>query len=121
MISLITCVTTFIIIILAELGDKTQVATLIYSSNFPHKRWQVFLAAGAALVTCVAIEVTLGVLIARLVSPSLINKITGMVFILIGIFSFRGYLKLRLEKPLVKQHQRPSSNPVQLKPKNGPG
>jgi putative Ca2+/H+ antiporter (TMEM165/GDT1 family) len=93
MIKLITYLTTYLIIILAELGDKTQVATLIYSSNNPNKRWQVFIAASAALVTCVWLEVTLGVIISRFISPSLINKITGLVFIIIGLISFKNLLK----------------------------
>lgn len=93
MIKLLTYVTTFLIIILAELGDKTQVATLIYASNNPRKRWHVFLAAAAALVTCVTLEVTLGVYIARMFSPSLINRIAGIVFILIGFVTLNSYVK----------------------------
>lgn len=93
MVKLITYITTFFIIILAELGDKTQVATLIYSSNHPHKRWQVFVAAALALISCVIIEVTLGVIIAQFVSPAMINKLTGLVFVIIGIFSLQRFLK----------------------------
>ena len=85
MIKLITYCTTFLIIILAELGDKTQIATLIYASNHPQKRWQIFLAAAAALVTCVTLEVTLGMMIAKVISPALINRITGLIFLVIGI------------------------------------
>ena len=113
MISLLTYLTTFIVIILAELGDKTQVATLIYSSNNPQKRWQVFLAASAALTVCVALEVTLGLLIARLASPTLINKLTGLVFLLIGIWSFKGYLNLN--KPAAKESkEKPEELPHQV-------
>ena len=85
MIELLTSITTFIIIILAELGDKTQVTTLIFASNNPDKRWQVFLAAAAALVTCVLIEVTIGVTLARFLSPALINRIAGVIFLGIGL------------------------------------
>lgn len=91
-IRFITYLTTFIIIILAELGDKTQVATLIYSSNHPAKRWQIFGAAAAALITCVTLEVTLGVFISKFISPSVINKITGIVFIIIGLYSLGSYI-----------------------------
>ena len=91
MIKLITYLSTFLIIILAELGDKTQIATLIYSSNHPAKRWQVFGAAAAALVCCVVLEVTVGVLISRFVGPATINKITGVIFIIIGLFTFKNF------------------------------
>lgn len=90
---LLTFITTFIIIVLVELGDKTQVATLLYSSNHPEKRWQVFLAAAAALVTCVSLEVTAGVVIARIISPALINKLTGAIFIIMGGLIIRSLVK----------------------------
>lgn len=86
MVRLLTYITTFLIIVLCELGDKTQVATLIFASGNPHRKWQVFAAAACALVTCVTIEVTVGVALSRLVPPALINRITGVLFMLIGLF-----------------------------------
>ena len=103
MISLLTYLTTFMIIILAELGDKTQVATLIYSSNNPSKRWQVFLAASLALIACVCLEVTLGLFISRLVSPSLLNRITGFVFIAIGVVTLVNFFKAKNPAPVLER------------------
>lgn len=93
MIEFLTSLSTFIIIILAELGDKTQVTTLIFASNNPGKRWQVFLAAAWALVTCVAIEVTIGVALAKFLSPALINRLAGVIFLGIGLVQLSLVLK----------------------------
>lgn len=86
MIKLLTYATTFIIIVLCELGDKTQVATLIFATNNPRRRWQVFSAAACALVACVAIEVTVGLALSRVISPAMINRAAGVVFLLIGLY-----------------------------------
>ncbi len=82
---LLTWTTTYILIILAELGDKTQIATLLLASNNPSRKWLVFGAGALALTTCVIIEVTVGTTLARFLSLELINKATGIVFLVIGI------------------------------------
>lgn len=82
---LLTFLTTYILIILAELGDKTQVAVLLYTGNNPEKRWTVLTAAGIALTLCVLIEVTIGAALARHVGPAIINRIAGGVFLLLGL------------------------------------
>jgi len=69
---------------LAELGDKTQLAVLLITSNNPKKRWLIFFASAIALSLCVLVEVTVGVALARHIAPHLINKIAGAVFITIG-------------------------------------
>ncbi len=84
---LLTWVTTFVIITLCELGDKTQVAVLLITSKNPAKRWLIFLASALALTACVAIEVTAGVSIARYLPPALINRLAGIVFLVLGGFS----------------------------------
>lgn len=89
---LVTWMTTYTLIILAELGDKTQIATLILASNNPRKRWVIFGAAASALSACVLLEVTIGAYIARYLSQETINKLTGVVFLIIGVFTlFKQY------------------------------
>lgn len=83
-IEFLTCITTYTLIILNELGDKTQIAVLLLASNNPTKRWLILAASAAALITCVLLEVTVGTIIASYISPAIINKITGWVFLLIG-------------------------------------
>ena len=89
---LLTLLTTYLLIILAELGDKTQVATLILASNNPQKRWVVFGAGALALTACVLIEVTVGTTVAKILSQETINKATGYVFVVSGLVTlYREY------------------------------
>ena len=83
-IKLLTWITTFIIILLCELGDKTQVAVLLITSNNPSKRWTIFTASALALIACVTIEVTLGLTLARFIQPALINRLAGVIFLVLG-------------------------------------
>jgi len=94
---LFTCVTTFLLITLCELGDKTQLATLILASNNPDKRWLIWGAAATALTLCVIVEVTVGTALARYLGPALINRITGVVFLVIGAFTLVRNLGSRRE------------------------
>ncbi len=87
LVKFLTWLTTFAVIVLVELGDKTQIVTLLYSSSNPGKRWQVFVAAACAMVACVTLEVTAGVVLARHIPPSLLNRLAGFVFLGIGAFS----------------------------------
>jgi len=93
-IKLLTWFTTYIIIILCELGDKTQVAVLLFTSNNPRKKWTIFIASSLALVLCVIIEVTIGLTLARYIGPNIINKFAGCIFLLLGLIMFFKYLNI---------------------------
>ena len=80
--------TTFGLVFLAELGDKTQVAVLLLTSNNPQRRWIIFAASALALVLCVLTEVTVGVTLARYIGPALINRVAGGMFLLLGLIGF---------------------------------
>lgn len=82
--ALVITLSTYLLIVLCELGDKTQLATLMLASNNPGKRWLVFGAAALALCSCVAVEVTFGHWLALYVGVELINRLTGALFIIIG-------------------------------------
>lgn len=84
-IKLLTWLTTYIVIILCELGDKTQLAVLLFTSNKPGKRWTIFFASALALTLCVLVEVTVGVALARQITPSIINRVAGFVFLALGV------------------------------------
>ncbi|MBE9156738.1 TMEM165/GDT1 family protein [Nodosilinea sp. LEGE 06152] len=73
---------TFITIFLAELGDKTQVTTLLMSAQ-SQAPLVVFLGAGTALVTTSLIGVLLGQWLARRVSPATLDTAAGAM--LLGI------------------------------------
>ncbi len=73
---------TFITIFLAELGDKTQVTTLLMSAQ-SQAPWVVFLGAGTALVSTSLLGVLLGQWLARRVSPTTLDTAAGAM--LLGI------------------------------------
>ena len=83
--------TTFIAIFFAELGDKTQLATLSMASS-SEARWTVFAASALALVVSAAIAVLASGVIAQYVPPHWIKRIAGFVFLVLGIvYLFDGF------------------------------
>lgn len=96
-IKLLTSVSTYLLIILCELGDKTQMAVLILTSRNPQKRWLVFLASSLALSLCVLLEVTIGVKLAQYLAPHIINKLAGGIFLLMGILGLWKELDIRAD------------------------
>ena len=77
----------FLITFLAEMGDKTQISTLLFSSNKEINRWGVLVAASCALTLATVLAVIVGSELDRFVSAKTIKLITGIGFIGIGIWS----------------------------------
>jgi putative Ca2+/H+ antiporter (TMEM165/GDT1 family) len=75
--------TTFVAIFLAEMGDKTQLATL--SAASAGSRWVVFAAAALALVSTSLIAVIAGEGLSRAVPPQWIKRAAGALFIVLGV------------------------------------
>ena len=75
---------TFGAIFVAELGDKTQLATLSLSSG-SSSRWTIFAGAALALVCTSALGVLGGDIVARFVSPVWIRRLAGVLFIAMGL------------------------------------
>ncbi len=80
-------ITTFITIFLAELGDKTQLATLLFASDTKTSKWLVFAGAALALVATSAIAVVLGSTVSTMVSEKTLKIVAGSGFILIGVWT----------------------------------
>lgn len=84
----------FAVIFLAELGDKTQVATLLFASERTHHPFLVFLAAAGALVLATGLAVAVGNYGARYLEALPLKLIAGVGFIVLGGWSilehFRG-------------------------------
>lgn len=74
---------TFITILLAELGDKTQLTTLLMSAE-SQKPWIVFLGAGSALVLTSLLGVLLGRWLATQIQPRTLNVAAGLLLITIA-------------------------------------
>lgn len=79
--------TTFITIFLAEIGDKTQLSTLLMSAE-SHAPWVVFLGSAAALITTSLLGVLLGSWIASRLSPKTVEKSAGVMLLLISLMLF---------------------------------
>jgi putative Ca2+/H+ antiporter (TMEM165/GDT1 family) len=81
---LATFATTFITIFLAEIGDKTQLSTLLMSAE-SHAPWVVFLGSGVALVTTSLLGVLLGGWMANRLSPKTVEKSAGIMLLFISV------------------------------------
>ncbi len=79
----------FATVFLAELGDKTQLATLLFASDARASASPlgVFLAAAGALVLSTAIAVALGTLAERYLTMIPLKLIAGFGFIAIGVWT----------------------------------
>lgn len=77
----------FVTIFLAEVGDKTQLATVLFAADGKASRWLVFVAAASALVLAAGIGVLIGAQVERLVSPVTLKRVAGIGFIAIGLWT----------------------------------
>ena len=86
--------TIFAVVFLAELGDKTQLATLLFASDRDQNPVLVFLAAASALVLSTAIAVLVGSQGARYLEAVPLKLIAGIGFVVLGgwtlVEHFRG-------------------------------
>jgi len=74
---------TFVAIFLAELGDKTQLATLSLAAG-GSSRLIVFAGAALALVATSAVAVVAGEAVSRVIPPVWIRRGAGALFIVLG-------------------------------------
>ena len=86
-------VTMFVTIFIAELGDKTQIATLLFASERRDAPFIVFGASAGALVLGAAISVALGVYGGRWLEHVPLKLIAGIGFIAIGAWSLLQYYR----------------------------
>lgn len=79
--------TVFWTVFVAELGDKTQLATFLYAADANNPKWSVFVGAASALVLTSALGVTLGAAISQHLSPRVLSWVAGLGFIAVGIWT----------------------------------
>ncbi|MGQ9871413.1 TMEM165/GDT1 family protein [Leptodesmis sp.] len=75
--------TTFVTIFLAELGDKTQMATLLMSAE-SHQPWLIFAGAGTALIATTLLGVLVGRWLSTRLSPRTLDVSAGVLLLLIA-------------------------------------
>jgi putative Ca2+/H+ antiporter (TMEM165/GDT1 family) len=83
----------FASVFLAELGDKTQIATLLFASDSKTPAWGVFAAAALALVVATALAVVLGSAAERWLTFVPLKLIAAIAFVAIGAFMVAEHLK----------------------------
>jgi len=79
--------TVFTSVFIAELGDKTQLATLLFASDKDTSKLTVFIGASLALIVTSAIGVAAGSVISQHVSEKTLHYLAGIGFIGIGIWT----------------------------------
>ena len=77
--------TIFASVFSAELGDKAQLATMLFAADKDVSKYTVFFAASAALVIASALGVLAGSLLAENMNERFLHYIAGVGFITIGV------------------------------------
>ena len=81
--------TTFGIIFLAEMGDKTQLAAMTMAAD-SKKPWAVFIGASLALVAVSGLGVLVGSVIGNYVPIEWVKRAAAVAFIVIGVLMLMG-------------------------------
>lgn len=79
--------TVFATVFLAELGDKTQLATLLFAADKDVAKMTVFLGASLALVLTSALGVAAGGWISGFIEPRYLSYLAGAGFVIIGLWT----------------------------------
>ena len=77
----------FVTIFLAEIGDKTQLATMLFAADRRVSHVVVFAAAALALTLAAGIGVLVGAQLDRYISPQALKRLAGVAFIAIGVWT----------------------------------
>ena len=80
--------TVFTAVFIAELGDKTQLATMLFASDKDTSKWTVFAGASLALIATSALGVVAGTFVSQYVSEKVLHYAAGAGFIAIGVWTF---------------------------------
>jgi Ca2+/H+ antiporter, TMEM165/GDT1 family len=84
-------ISAFILVFLAELGDKTQLSTLLLASK-SNSIWYIFVGSACALVLSSLIGVLVGSVLHKYIPLSSIQLISGIAFIIVGFLLISGKL-----------------------------
>ena len=79
--------TVFISVFLAEMGDKTQLATMMFASDKEVSKWTIFLGASLALVAASGIGVLVGGTLSQYISEKYLHYAAGAGFVIIGLWT----------------------------------
>lgn len=77
----------FATVFIAELGDKTQIATMLFATDRDISKLAVFFAASAALVLTSALGVLAGSLLSEYINQKYLQYAAGAGFMVIGAYT----------------------------------
>jgi len=80
-------ITVFAAVFVAELGDKTQLATMLFAADKEVSKWTVFLGASLALVVASGLGVLAGSVISQTIETKYLHYIAGIGFVAIGVWT----------------------------------
>lgn len=83
----------FLTVFLAELGDKTQLATLLFATEKEVHPLLVFAAASGALIASTALAVFLGTVAEKYLTMVPLKLIAGAGFTIIGVVTMWGHFR----------------------------
>ncbi|MCP4577590.1 MAG: TMEM165/GDT1 family protein [Deltaproteobacteria bacterium] len=79
--------TVFMAVFIAELGDKTQLATMLFAADKEVSKLTVFIGASLALIVASGVGVLASGIISQYISEKHLQYIAGVGFIAIGIWT----------------------------------
>lgn len=77
----------FFTVFLAEIGDKTQLATLLFADRGESSRWVIFAAYSSAMMLTAGIGVLVGAQLERFVTSGMHKLVAGLGFIAVGFWT----------------------------------
>ncbi len=77
----------FASVFIAEMGDKTQLATMLFAADKDVGKWTVFFGASLALVATSAIGVLVGSAVSQYISEKHLHYLAGAGFVAIGLWT----------------------------------
>ncbi|MFW6413193.1 MAG: TMEM165/GDT1 family protein [Oceanicaulis sp.] len=83
----------FAAVFLAELGDKTQIASAAFAAGRPQDAVKVFAAASLALVASTAVAVFLGQMAGEHLQRLPLKLISGIVFVVLGLIAIADHFR----------------------------
>lgn len=84
-------VTAFLLVFIAELGDKTQLSTMLLASK-SDSIWLIFIGSSCALVLSSLLGVIFGSMINRYIPEIYIQIGSGVAFLIVGFLLLAGKL-----------------------------
>jgi rubrerythrin len=103
----------FALVFLAELGDKTQLTALAFSTRF-NSPWAVFIGTSLALIATTALAVLLGSALSRVLPPKIMQISSAVMFILIGLFLL---VNIARRAPAEDQEATPEKTEAAIQPR----